>query len=82
MRVFLLRIVAAKNSMKRRAACSGIGGPARRASELRSADALAGKGMPVKTDRKDARSIAQLMRLGWFRPCTANRYRRRKYEHY
>jgi transposase len=24
--------------------------------------------MPVKTDRKDARSIAQLMRLGWFRP--------------
>ena len=38
------------------------------ASELRSADALAGKGMPVKTDRKDARSIAQLMRLGWFRP--------------
>jgi transposase len=38
------------------------------ASELLSADALAGKGMPVKTDRKDARSIAQLMRLGWFRP--------------
>src|ERR1700758_2096144 len=26
------------------------------------------KAMPVKTDRKDARSIAQLMRLGWFRP--------------
>src|SRR6201990_1867762 len=26
------------------------------------------KGMPVKTDRKDARGIAQLMRLGWFRP--------------
>jgi transposase len=24
--------------------------------------------MPVKTDRKDARGIAQLMRLGWFRP--------------
>jgi len=24
--------------------------------------------MPVKTDRKDARSIAQLMRLAWFRP--------------
>src|SRR5215210_2769103 len=23
---------------------------------------------PVKTDRKDARGIAQLMRLGWFRP--------------
>jgi transposase len=26
------------------------------------------KTMPVKTDRKDARGIAQLMRLGWFRP--------------
>jgi transposase len=26
------------------------------------------KAMPVKTDRKDARNIAQLMRLGWFRP--------------
>jgi transposase len=26
------------------------------------------KAMPVKTDRKDARDIAQLMRLGWFRP--------------
>src|SRR3712207_344064 len=24
--------------------------------------------MPVTTDRKDARGIAQLMRLGWFRP--------------
>ena len=24
--------------------------------------------MPVKTDRKDARGIAQLMRLGWYRP--------------
>ena len=24
--------------------------------------------MPVKTDRKDARDIAQLMRMGWFRP--------------
>ena len=24
--------------------------------------------MPVKTDRKDARGIAQLMRMGWFRP--------------
>jgi transposase len=24
--------------------------------------------MPVKTDRKDARGIAQLVRLGWFRP--------------
>ena len=26
------------------------------------------KAMPVKTDRKDARGIAQLMRMGWFRP--------------
>jgi transposase len=26
------------------------------------------KAMAVKTDRKDARGIAQLMRLGWFRP--------------
>ena len=26
------------------------------------------KAMPVKTYRKDARGIAQLMRLGWFRP--------------
>src|ERR671938_1146499 len=26
------------------------------------------KAMPVKTDRMDARGIAQLMRLGWFRP--------------
>lgn len=26
------------------------------------------KTMPVKTDRKDARGIAQLMRTGWFRP--------------
>src|SRR3712207_2917994 len=26
------------------------------------------KAMLVKTDRKDARGIAQLMRLGWFRP--------------
>jgi transposase len=26
------------------------------------------KAMPVETDRKDARGIAQLMRLGWFRP--------------
>jgi transposase len=29
-------------------------------------DAL--KAMPVKSDRNDARGIAQLMRLGWFRP--------------
>jgi hypothetical protein len=26
------------------------------------------KPMPVKSDRNDARGIAQLMRLGWFRP--------------
>src|SRR2546430_10694732 len=26
------------------------------------------KTMPVKADRKDARGIAQLMRIGWFRP--------------
>ena len=26
------------------------------------------KTMPVKSDRNDARGIAQLMRLGWFRP--------------
>src|SRR4051794_39997269 len=30
------------------------------------------KAMPVKTDRKDARGLAQLLRLGWFPPghCT------------
>lgn len=26
------------------------------------------RSMPVKTDRKDARGIAQLLRLGWYRP--------------
>src|SRR5438477_8916357 len=26
------------------------------------------KAMPVKTDRNDARGIAQLIRLGWFKP--------------
>ena len=26
------------------------------------------KTMPVKTDRSDARGIAELMRVGWFRP--------------
>ncbi len=26
------------------------------------------KTMPEKTDKKDARAVAQLMRLGWFRP--------------
>ena len=30
------------------------------------------KAMPVKTDRKDARGIAQLMRLGWFRSVHCN----------
>ncbi len=31
--------------------------------------------MKVKTDRKDARGIAQLLRMGWFRRrCTANRW--------
>lgn len=30
--------------------------------------AAAFKTMPVKTDGRDARGIAQLMRLGWFRP--------------
>src|SRR5438046_8403322 len=32
------------------------------------------KAMPVKSDRNDARKIAQLMRLGWFRPvhCKSN----------
>jgi transposase len=29
-------------------------------------DAL--RAMPVKSDKKDARGITQLMRLGWFRP--------------
>lgn len=27
--------------------------------------------MPVKTDRKDARGIAQLLRMGWYRPVHA-----------
>jgi hypothetical protein len=39
------------------------------------------KAMPVKTDRKDARGIAHLMRLGWSVRCIASRYRRRKCEH-
>jgi transposase len=29
---------------------------------------VAFKAMPAKTDRKDVRGIAQLRRLGWFRP--------------
>jgi transposase len=36
------------------------------------------KTMPVKSDRNDARGIAQLMRLGWFRPVLASRSRRRR----
>jgi transposase len=36
--------------------------------------------MPVKSDRNDARGIAQLMRLGWFRQCIANRWGHKKYE--
>ena len=31
------------------------------------------KAMPVKTDRNDARGIAQLMRLGWFKPVQETR---------
>ena len=34
--------------------------------------------MPVKTDRNDARGIAQLMRLGWFRPVHCSRWPHRK----
>lgn len=36
------------------------------------------KTMPVKTDKEDARGIAQLMRVGWFKPGTASRWRRRR----
>jgi transposase len=32
--------------------------------------------MTVKTDRKDARGIAQLLRMGWYRPVVG-----RKMEH-
>ena len=39
---------------------------AMRAAGLAVRDAF--KAMPVKSDRNDARGIAQLMRLGWFRP--------------
>ena len=34
--------------------------------------------MVVKTDRKDARGIAQLLRMGWFRRCTASRRQPRR----
>jgi transposase len=37
------------------------------------------KSMPVKTDRQDARGIAQLMRLGWFRPVDCNSIRRQNF---
>ena len=37
--------------------------------------------MMVKTDRKDARGLAQLIRMGWFRRCTPNRWARRRCEH-
>ena len=37
--------------------------------------------MAVKTDRKDARGLAQLIRMGWFRPVhTPNREDRRRCE--
>ena len=39
------------------------------------------KAMPVKTDRKDARGIAQLMRLGWFARSIANRCLHRRSVH-
>lgn len=35
--------------------------------------------MTVKTDRRDARGIAQLLRLGWFRRCTSSLRVRRSY---
>ena len=31
--------------------------------------------MTVKTDRKDARGLAQLIRMGWFRPVHAKSIR-------
>ena len=36
--------------------------------------------MTVKTDRKDARGLAQLIRMGWYRPVRANRWARRRCE--
>src|SRR6185436_2564146 len=36
--------------------------------------------MTVKTDRKDARGLAQLLRMGWFQPVRANRWARRRCE--
>ena len=37
--------------------------------------------MTVKTDRKDARGLAQLIRMGWSVRCMPNRWTRRKCEH-
>ncbi len=34
--------------------------------------------MVVKTDRKDARGIAQLLRMGWYRPVHCRQHRRRR----
>ena len=51
-----------RNGSTRRCARRGLGGTAGDAPCARRFQAT------VKTDRKDARGIAQLMRLGWFRP--------------
>ena len=40
------------------------------------------KAMPVKTDRKDARGIAQLMRLGWYRPVHCKSLPAQRHEHF
>jgi transposase len=48
------------------AAMRGVGLPVELLETWHVRDAF--KAMPVKTDRNDARGIAQLMRLGWFRP--------------
>jgi transposase len=37
--------------------------------------------MTVKTDRKDARGLAQLIRMGWSVRCMPNRWARRNCEH-
>jgi len=39
------------------------------------------KAVPVKTDRKDTRGIAQLMRLGWFRSVHSSRFPHKRHEH-
>src|ERR1700720_3696930 len=48
------------------AAMKGAGLPVELLETRRGRNAF--KTMPVKTDRKDARGIAELMRMGWFRP--------------